>query len=76
MQNPVPAAFGERRLDRAGIRQIGHNQPHAFRQRRTVALTQVVEHDDLVPAFEERENDMAADKSGAARDEKPHEYLS
>ncbi len=66
MQHRVPRTVGKRGLDRRRVGQVGLDQAHACRHRATMAGAQIVEHDNLIAAFGERQHHMAADETGAA----------
>jgi hypothetical protein len=69
MQHGVEAPGGENLGHAGGIGQVGLDQRGTGGHRGAMALGEVVEHDHLMPAIEERQHRMAADEAGTAGDE-------
>jgi len=66
VQHRVEGAEREGRLQRPAIIAAPDHQPRGRRDRPAVALGEVVEHHDLVPAVEQRQHGVAAHIAGSA----------
>ena len=69
MQHGGKPPGAEHGVQQAPVAGVALDQRHVRRQGRRAAARQVVEHQDRPAGFLERQNDMAADVAGAARDE-------
>ncbi len=72
MDDRIDAVLGEKLGHEVLVAEIADDQRHVVRHGGTEAGRQVVEHDHLLAGCDEFENGVAADITGAARDEDGH----
>ena len=70
VEHAHPTALRQHRVERGGIGEVGDDQPAPARHRRAMAGAQVVDHGDLVTPVHQGGNQMAADITGPAGDQK------
>ena len=69
VEDGVPVALGEHRVERRGVGQLGFDQAGALQHGFAVASGEIVEHDDVRTLFEQGGDEVAADEAGTTGDE-------